>query len=202
MAKHRKHLGNVDLLGLNAFGQNPGMNALYGTMIGGGTAGITSMLAKKFGAPGGAISNNDSLIGFGAGVGVAGLMFTMKSTRHAAWGALLGAFLASGFHWLTDMMAGGGSLKGLGIPQINALNGGLGIPMLNNLPAPAGNVAGLGIPQINALPRPAGLGLAQMSPVRAPIGVAGPQLGNPQLVGLGGGGLSSHFGATLVGGGR
>ena len=33
MAKHGKHLGSVDLLGLNAFGQNPGLNPIYGTLI-------------------------------------------------------------------------------------------------------------------------------------------------------------------------
>jgi hypothetical protein len=202
MAKRRKHLGSVDLLGLNAFGMG-GVSPLYGTLIGGGTAGIAGILAKKFATPGGFVERNDQLIGFGAGVAVSAAMFSMKSTRSAAIYSLVGAFLTSGFHVLADMITGSRD-KHLGIAQINALNG-LGIPMLDNLPAPAGNVAGLGIPQITDLPQPAGLrglGLPQMSNVTAPIGVAGPQLGRPQLVGMGTGGLASHFGATLVGGGR
>lgn len=200
MAKRRKkHLGSVDLLGLNAFGLG-GISPLYGTLIGGGTAGVAGILAKKFATPGGFVEQNDQLIGFGAGLAVSAAMFSMKSTRSAAIYSLVGAFLTSGFHVLADMLTGSRE-KHLGIPEINALNG-LGIAEINALPAPAGNVAGLGIPELTNLPRPAGLGLPEMSNVRAPIGVAGPQLGRPQLVGMGGAGLASHFGATLVGGGR
>ena len=41
----RKHglMGEVNLLGLNSLGENPGLNPFVGALIGGGTANLTSM---------------------------------------------------------------------------------------------------------------------------------------------------------------
>lgn len=188
----RKYLGSVNLLGLNSFGQNPGMNPIFGALIGGGTAGVTSIALRKSG-----VAHAD---GFGllAGLAVSGGMYAMKSTRHAAIASAIGAFLASGISWFERSVLGGG----LGMPSLRALNG-LGIPMARELN---------------------GLGVPTMSPVHAPIGVAGSQLSgshgggtppvslmgamSPQaahLKGIGGPavhGLSAAYGATLLGGGR
>lgn len=186
----RKYLGSVNLLGLNSFGQNPGMNPIFGALIGGGVAGATAVGLRKSG-----VAHADGY-GLLAGLAVSGGMYAMPSTRHAALAGAVGAFLASGIAWLERSLLGGG----LGIPSLRALNG-LGIPMARELN---------------------GLGLPTMSPVSAPIGVAGNQLSgggsappvslmgqmSPQaahLRGIGGPavhGLSAAYGATLLGGGR
>jgi hypothetical protein len=49
MAKHGKYLGEINLLGLNEFGQNPGLNPLFGTLIGGGVSSLTSMVTARTG---------------------------------------------------------------------------------------------------------------------------------------------------------
>jgi hypothetical protein len=138
--------------------------------------------------------------GFGllAGLAVSGAMYAMKSTRHAAIAGAIGAFLASGIAWIDRALL---PRLGLGIPSLHALNG-LGVPMVRSL-------NGLGVPSI--------------SPVQAPVGIAGNQLSSgglsappvslmgplsPQAASLrqqGGPpvhGLSAAYGATLMGGGR
>ncbi len=89
-----KLLGNVDLLGLNSFGENPGMNPLWGVVIGGSVSGITSTALARTSA--GAAGRHADLIGLLAGVAAGGVMWSMKSTRHAAFGAFAGAFFATG----------------------------------------------------------------------------------------------------------
>jgi hypothetical protein len=198
MAK-RKSLGSVDLLGLNAFGQNPGLSPIYGALIGGGTSNLVALLAGKFGS--GSIAANRTLVGFGAGLAVSGGMYAMPATRHAALGSLVGAFLATGLRWLEGALFGSSNL---GIAQISQLRG-LGIAQMSQVSRPAG----LGIAQINQL-NGGGLGMPAMNNMPRPIGVAGPQLGAPQLQGsatlMGGpptmNNMAARYGATLLGGGR
>jgi len=197
-----KLLGSVDLLGLNSFGENPGMNPLWGVMIGGSTAGLTSAALSR--GTGKAAAHAD-LIGLLAGLGAGGVMWSMKSTRHAAFGAFAGAFFASGLKWLERVLFGqaqvavapGAGTKGIGLPMMQPLNGGLGLPMMQPLNG------GLGLPSIsNTIP-----------PQGAIPGVAGPQMsghmGGPPVSLLGGrlghggpsiSGLSARYGATLLGG--
>ena len=194
-----KLLGSVDLLGLNSFGQPVGMNPLWGMMIGGGVSSFTSMGLERMGS--GKAAAHADLIGFLAGIATGGAMYAMKSTRHAAFGAFAGAFFASGLKWLGRVLFGAPTAAkgtaGIGMPQIQALNGGH-----------------LGLPQIQAL-NGAGLGMATASNVVAPQGtipgVAGPQIsgfGGPPVnllghrMGAGGpqvSGLSARYGATLLG---
>lgn len=209
-----RSLGKVDLLGLNQYGQNPGLNPIWGTLIGGGVAGATTIIARHSGGAPGKYAEG---VGLGAGLATAGLMYAMKSTRHAALGAALGAGLAAGIALLEKLLLGtvtapaaavapaAGGTAGFGIPQMRDLNG-LGIPMARNL-------NGLGVPMISD----------RSSPVGTIPGVAGNQLSNPgqsmppvsllgalspqasHLRGIGGPavhGLSSAYGATLLGGGR
>lgn len=204
-----KALGKVDLLGLNSFGQNPGLNPIWGTLIGGGVAGSTTLVLRHAG-----VSRFPEAIGLVAGLAVSGAMYAMRSTRHAAIGGIIGAVLASGLAFLertlfgavtvpAPVAAAGSAVTGIGIPDIRALNG-LGIPDIRAL-------NGLGIPMVQNRTSPAG----------AIPGVAGTQLGNPgsppvnllgagtpqsmHLLGMGGPavhGLSAAYGATLLGGGR
>ncbi len=203
-------LGKVDLLGLNSFGQNPGMNPIFGTLIGGGISGLTTTIMRHTGA-----TSHPEAVGFGAGLLATGAMYALRSTRHAAIGSLVGVALATGFALIERyvfggllapapvVVAGDAAIKGLGIPDIRALNG-LGIPDVRAL-------NGMGIPMMSERSHPAGAipgvaGTQLGSPGMPPVSLLGP--GTPQgmsLLGMGGPavhGLSSAYGATLLGGGR
>lgn len=143
-------------------------------------------------------SANPELFGFLGGLALSGAMYAMKSTRHAALYGVLGATLTAGLQWIDRALL---PKLGLGIPSLRSLNG-LGVPMVRSL-------NGMGVPSI--------------SPVHAPVGIAGNQLSHgglsappvsllgpvsPQAASLrsSGGppvhGLSAAYGATLMGGGR
>lgn len=189
-----KMLGQVDLLGLNAFGRNSGMNALYGTLIGGGTSGVTSLMLKRRGA------SNPDMKGFLVGVVVSGVLWSMKKTRHAAFGSLAGAFFASGLSWLASKFLGAGvtPTAGMGLPQIQALNG-FGIPGITPVPPMYGGVSTMsGLSGVGH----AGVSLSQTPPVDL-LGRATAQSQQAALLGVPAlSGLSSAYGATLLGGGR
>jgi len=196
-------LGNVNLFGLNAQGKNPGMSPLAGAGIGAGASIAGELIAGKVPA----LADKSGTVGFAAGLAAsAALYFGARGKhRHAAVGSLVGTVLAQGLPWLRSKMG----LAGLGIPQINYLNG-----------------AGLGVHQIEMLN--GGLGLHTMEPVRksygtipgvAGLGSAGIQVGSHagqppvsllgestsqsrQVTSMGGpaiSGLSTSYGATLFG---
>src|SRR5258706_2416238 len=94
-------LGKVDLLGLNKYGVNPGMNPLWGVMIGGGTAGVTSLaLARGTGKA----AQHADLIGLLAGLATRREVYSIESTRHAACGILALAFFSVGLHKSTGVL--------------------------------------------------------------------------------------------------
>jgi len=210
-----RSLGKVDLLGLNSMGQNPGMSALWGTAIGGGVAGLSTIAARHSGNA--SLARYSEGVGLGAGLATAGVMYAMRSTRHAALGAALGAGLAAGIALLERVLLGaitapkaavsaqaGGTagfgipqvrdLNGLGIPQARALNG-FGVPMISDRNGPVGTIPGVAGNQLaNA---------GQSSPPVSLLGAMSPQASH--LRGIGGPsvhGLSAAYGATLLGGGR
>ncbi len=104
-----KLLGKVDLFGLNAFGNNPGMDALYGAAIGGGVAGVVTIACEHSGNAK-ALASSDAF-GFLAGLAAAGAMGVKKSTRHAAYGAAVGAFFAAGLPWIKRMISSAPTAK-------------------------------------------------------------------------------------------
>lgn len=192
-----KLLGSVDLLGLNNFGEPVGMSPLWGMAIGGGTAGATSMLLAKMGkAPARA-----DLLGFVAGLATGGIMYSMKATRHAAFGAFAGAFFASGLRWIGRALFGDASApvagRGVGLPAINALNGQMGLPSISalngqmgmasisNTSHPYGTIPGVAGPQMSGH-----MGAPPVSLLGQRLGAGGPQVS----------GLSARYGATLLGG--
>jgi hypothetical protein len=210
-----RSLGKVNLLGLDNIGRF-GMNPIIGAAIGGGVSGVTTIVSRHSGNASAMV--HSELIGLGAGLATAGAMFAMKSTRHAALGAMVGAFLASGLAWLEKTLLGSvtvapaaaataaaagvtgfgipnvRALNGLGIPNVRALNG-LGVPMISQNSTPAGTIPGV-----------AGNQLASSGLSAPPVSLLGPM--SPQaahLRGIGGPmthGLSAAYGATLLGGGR
>lgn len=214
----RKMLGSVDLLGLNSFGDPVGMNPIWGTLIGGGVAGITSMAVGH--AASGKLAANRELVGLGAGLAVAGVMYSMKSTRHAALGAALGAVIGAGLAWFEKIAFGTVQLpvatavaaqqaaagtSGYGMANIKALQGsGMGIAQMKalgmaniatNVP-PAGHPAGFG----------GVAGLQAVRPGTMPANLLGaPSTASRQIALMGGPathGIAQHYGATVIGGGR
>jgi hypothetical protein len=188
-------MGEVNLLGLSAFGGE--MAPLWGTIIGGSVSGITSMTLGH--VQGGKMAKNRELFGLLAGLGTSGVMFAMKSTRPAAFGALVGAFLASGLSYLEKVLLGTvqlpapvaaaatavaaaaangaappDALSGLGRTQLSYLNG-LGMRQQAGgqyLNGPqVSYLNGLGIPSI--APQPQSVGTIP--------GVAGPSFAGTQM---------------------
>jgi hypothetical protein len=230
MARRAKLLGEVNLLGL---GLSAGPLSFYGTLIGGGVAGVTSMALAH--VQGGKNAKNRELYGLLAGLGTSGLLAAMRSTRPMALGSVVGSFLAAGLSYIEKLLfpvavasaavqtaveKEPGAMAGLGIAQVNALNGlgmrrqadgtylnGLGIPKMNYL-------NGLGIPSIapqpqsvGTIPGVAGPGFAGTSLGRsAPVSLLGQPSSRSSQVSLLGGpqihGLSAAYGATLLGGSR
>jgi len=215
-------LGKVDLLGLNEFGQNPGLNPIWGTLIGGGVSGLTSITLGH--TQTGKLAENRELIGLMAGLGTAGVMYAMKSTRHAALGAAVGALLASGLAWMEKVMlgtvqlpattaavatqvaaqaaAGGapppGTAGAFGIANIRQL----GISNLRQL----GLSTVANVPHARGVAPGAGVAGVQLGNARPPINLMGPGSPASRQVALMGGppihGIGHAYGATVVGGGR
>lgn len=195
-----KLLGKVDLLGLNAMGQPAGLNPIWGMMIGGSVSSVTSMALSR---TAGRSARHSDLIGFLTGLAASGIMYSMRATRHAAFGAVAGAFFASGLKFLERILFGtpvlvapSSGTQGMGLPMMQPLNGGFGLPMMQALNG------GLGLPSIAATVPPQG----------TIPGVAGPQvsggIGHPPVSLLGQqllsngpsiSGLSARYGATLLG---
>jgi hypothetical protein len=117
MARKRKHglMGEVNLLGLDSFGQNPGMSPITGALIGGGVANLTSLafgnmtMFQTASTPGGTpAAQNRHLYGLLAGLVATGGLWLSGPTRarHAAWGALVGTFLTEGLPMLEKLILG------------------------------------------------------------------------------------------------
>ena len=208
MARH-KMLGNVDLLGLNSFGNPVGLSPIWGTLIGGGVAGGTTLIVEHTFA--GKAQINADLIGFGAGLATSALMYAMPRTRHAALGAVLGTFLASGLRWLERVLLGTVQLpaataqaasqiaqgapgvqglglattRQLGIARTRALNG-LGLSTTAAVPQSRGTIPGVAGPRIGAGGPPVNL-LGQRSAGQTQVAL----MGGPMTHGIAG-----HYGAT------
>jgi hypothetical protein len=214
MAKRHSLHGNITLLGLGDFGA--GWNPLWGAAIGGGISGITSM---SFGHM--ADSNKVAdrhFYGLGAGLIASALMYAKGSTRHLAMPSALGAFLVSGLPWLEQKLMGtvqapvaalpASGTAGMGIARVHRLNG-LGMARVHRL-------NGLGIANVAPVPRsvgtipgvagPAFAGTTIGARSRGPVNLLGPATAQSRQVQLLGGppvhGLSSSYGATIMGGGR
>lgn len=191
----KRLLGSVDLLGLNGLGQNPGLNPIFGTLIGGGVTSVTS-LALRHAASGMAAANADAF-GFGAGVAASLAMYAMKGTRHAAFASLAGAIFASGLRALEKLLSspmngvGIPMIEHLGIPQITALNGGFGMHQLGPIQHAYGTIPGVAGSQLGYTSNPPVDLLGDQSPQQQQAVL----LGGPQTSAM-----ANHYGANLFGG--
>lgn len=208
MARRRRMLGSVNLLGLNNFGQNPGMNPIYGAIIGGGVAGTTTIVMRHTG------SAHAEAFGLLAGLGASGAMYAMKSTRHAAIAGAVGAVLASGLALLERTLFGTATVPAVAVPAVAAGVKGMGIPQMRALGIPTTRALnGMGFPTAapvahayGAIPGVAGAQLAAPGGGPPPVSLMGtPSAAAIHLMGIGGPpihGLSAAYGATLLGAGR
>lgn len=209
-------MGEVDLLGLDEFGQNPGMRTVYGALIGAGVASVATVAAKNLTDPGTWANDNAEWVGLGAGLLTAGAMYAMPGTRHAAVWAAGTAALSLGVIAIAKKVLGGGSvLSGLGIPSAGPVpqvyGAGLGLPSIY-APAPVANIApgysgatnaGLAEASIGPVPQVYGTGLSgpQLGS-QVPVSLLGNSLGAQQASLLGGpltDGLSAMYGQTVFG---
>jgi len=201
MAK-KKSLGSVDLFGLNAFGQNPGMSPIYGALIGGGASALGAFAASKSAK----LADKKEWVGMATGIAAAGALYASPKTRHAALGAAVGTLLATGIPMLFRAATG----QALGVAQVEYLSG-LGVHSLEALNG------GLGLPGIVPLPETYGAyGVANSAPMagaqfgapgaQAPVDLLGAATAQSTQVALLNGppvhGLANAYGATLLGGGR
>jgi len=214
--RQKKMLDHVDSLGLNGFGQGAHMSPIWGVAIGGGVAGLARIGLSH--TQTGSLQTNSDIIGFGAGLATAGILWAMPKTRHAAFGAALGALFASGLAWLERVLLGtvqlptataqtasavaaaatGGApaMSGLGIARTRqlglsttrALNG-LGLSTTANVPRSVGTIPGVAGPALTA----GGGG-------RPPVNLMGGRSAGAAQVQLMGGpqvhGIAGHWGAN------
>ena len=202
MAKHLH--GDVNLLGHDEFGQNPGLNEMWGLGIGGGLAVGTAATVRAVAT--GAWADNADGVGFAVGAGASAIMFAFPGTRAAGVAGLVSAFLSSGVRQLESWMAksskatagmGVAVVDQLGMPQVNYLNGAMGMAQVSNQPRSYGTVPG-----VHGLGGTAGV--AQSSHLGPPVNLLGggsPQAAQAQLLGAPvSHGLASRYGANLFGG--
>jgi hypothetical protein len=202
-----KLLDNVHLQGLGAF-RGGELNPIIGTAIGGGTAAVSTLVARHVGG-----LKYPELVGGALGLAATGLMATMRSTRSAALGSAIGVVLAVGASLIGKLLGEATvpaatvppEVKGLGFPQARVLNG-LGLAKISQL-------NGHGYPSISpvphaqgAIPGVAGSHLAGPGGGAPPVSLMGTQsAAQTHLLGIGGPpthGISTSYGATLLGGGR
>ncbi len=194
MAK-KKSISN--LFGLSDF--SSGLSPIAGVGIGAGATIAGQFAASKIAA----VADKQGMIGTGVGLAATAAMFFSKKHKHAAMGSLLGTALAAGIPWLKAKagLAGLGIpqinyLNGLGVHQLQMLNGGLGAHTLEPTRTPHGTIPGVaGLAQ-------AGIQMGADSG-QPPVSLLGPSTAQSRQVSLMGGpaisGLSSAFGATLFG---
>lgn len=197
-------VGQVDLFGLDEFGQNPGVDGLWGAAIGAGLSTGTSIALR-------ALTKNPTVhkwsegIGFLVGGGVSGAMAAMEKTRYAGWTGLMTAFLSNGLRQVETLLFPDDAAQMMAAMQkklaaamaklspedqkvINELKG-----AMPELMAPVVEFAAPVIETAGYLGSAPPVNLMDNSHLGA--GAADVQLmGGPEISGLG-----AHFGATLFG---
>jgi len=137
---------DVDIFGLNEYGEPGGLSAIYGALVGVGVGTLGSIAANSFG--GTSLAPHRELVGLGAGVVAGGIMAVFPSTRHAGWVAMAAAAVGNGLraveHYFGSTTVAGYGMPsmqsyprmsaGLGIVQANQMNG-MGSPKLMGPPA-------------------------------------------------------------------
>jgi hypothetical protein len=212
-------VGEVDMFGLDEFGQPAGGDSMWGAVIGGGVGTGVAMIARKMtNNPTKSIHKFSELLGLAAGGIAGGVMMAFPSTRRMGWAAAATALVTNGLRQLEnslDKQAQQAAASPTGTaptPTPAAFGRGFGIPTIEpgyvvpaNLPAMANN--GFGAVTIDpAFPVPGsihggGMGGVVIDPTAViqpgqgfgrPVELVGP----PTLVGAGDYGMSDNAGAN------
>jgi hypothetical protein len=96
-------VGQVDLFGLDEFGQNPGADAIWGAAVGVGLSTGTSIALRAL-TKSPTIHRWSEGIGFLVGGGVSGAMAAMEKTRYAGWVGLMTSFLSNGLRQVETIL--------------------------------------------------------------------------------------------------
>jgi hypothetical protein len=200
-------IGEVDLLGLDEFGQNPGLSPLYGALIGAGVANLTTIAVEQFADPGQWVFDNSDAVGFGVGLAASAAMYALPSTRHAALASAAAVALSAGLRAVAKLLVGSPKAEAAAAAA-PGVSGYFGDAMIQpTLPVYG---AQLGLPQANWAPYVVGgpqptahgvLGEAEIQRVPQVYGsgLAGPQLGHQPPVDLVGLQSASQQSASLLG---
>lgn len=216
-------VGDVDMFGLDEFGNPAGLGAGWGAMIGGGVATGAAIIFRQLGKTSTSVYYWSEGLGALLGAATGGLMMISPKTRHAGLAALGVSLLTNGLRQIEMFFTPTPAEVSTVATQVAtsmATTAAAAPAAAPAAPAAAPTTTGWGEPVMHTtgVIRP-GLGIATIAPtgVVAPgFGDSGPQLvGSPQsmrtrqaqLVGvpqIGGGlaGLASSFGATVMGGGH
>lgn len=189
-------MAHVNLLGVDDFGRSVGLNSMWGLALGGGVSAAGYLGAKYFPST----ADKAYLVGGGFGFLSAGVLYALGSDYHGAGAAAIaGTLLAVGVAAIEKKLSTG-SFSGafgvpvinqLGLPQVNYLNGGLGVPTIVPTPHAYGTVPGVaGVAQPAHLGPPINLlGGSGALAMQAQM-LAGPTLQAPH-------GLANAYGANL-----
>lgn len=183
-------IGEVDLFGLNEFGEPEGMNPTWGAVIGAGLGTGTAIAVRALATPGGSFDYHKWAegIGFLVGGATSGVMIAFPGTRAAGWSGLAASFLACGLRQIEVLFQTTEQVTGIGAPVIERLDG-----------------FGITVPEY--VPQMYGVAGAQVSNGRPPVDLMGGAGALPhssaqavEVMGAPLSGLGAHFGATLFGG--
>jgi hypothetical protein len=153
---------DVDLFGLNEFGEPEGLSPIYGALTGVGVGTLAAIGARSFGDSGSWTRNNSEFLGLLASLAAGGTMAFFPSTRYSGWVAMAAGLANNGLRVVESYFSTGGVFKGnmgyaafdprrpgLGLVQAKALNGPR-TPTLLGPPNPA-NARQSNVPRVHSL---------------------------------------------------
>lgn len=136
---------DVDIFGLDSFGDPTGMAALYGAMIGTGVGTLTAIGIRSLKPD---WKQWSELVGLAGGVLVGGGLMVSSKTRHAGWVAIASSALNNGLRAIEQYFRPAPfNMKGFGEQRVQRVGafagGGMGIQQVQQV-----NGGGLGQPQL------------------------------------------------------
>lgn len=97
-------VGEVDMFGLDEFGQPAGGDSMWGAVIGGGVGTGVAMIARKMTDPTKSVHKFSELLGLAAGGIAGGVMMAFPGTRRMGWAAAATALVTNGLRQLENSL--------------------------------------------------------------------------------------------------
>lgn len=122
-------IGELDLFGLDEFGNPAGSRELWGAVLGSAVSTGVAIAARAFGKDGGKIQKHSELIGLGAGVAASGAMMISPGTRAAGWTCLATALVGNGLRVMEQIFTktpSAAAVEGWGAVTAEQINGNFG----------------------------------------------------------------------------